>query len=132
MQHSPPPQKFQPPLSLQPSSKNEGCVKPPPPPFWKFGRRFNPSLQNGGWGCTLLWFYSLTVLALQTEDQAPKQQHCVGRKNSLGSYHCPNYFSRIGPNPSSACKLDGKENLFYFYVELIILRIKIPIKVATM
>ena len=39
-----PPEKIYPPLFREPPSQSWGPVKPPPPPtFWKFGRRFNPS-----------------------------------------------------------------------------------------
>ena len=32
----------------------------------------------------------------KSKNQAPKH-HILGRKNNFGSYHHPNYFSRIGP-----------------------------------
>ena len=32
----------------------------------------------------------------RSKDQALKQ-HYLGRKNNLGDYHHPNYFSRTGP-----------------------------------
>ena len=47
---------------------------------------------------------SLSFLDRQTgksKDQALKQQHYLGRKNKLGFYHRPIYFSRIDPNKSS-------------------------------
>ena len=33
----------------------------------------------------------------KSKDQAPKQHHYLGRKNNLGGYRRPNYFSRAGP-----------------------------------
>ena len=57
---------------------------------------------------------SLSFVDRQTQkskDKAPKQHHYVGRKNSLGSYHYPNYFSRIGPEKGrghSAIKIGSR------------------------
>ena len=31
-----------------------------------------------------------------SKDHAPKQHYYLGRKNNLGDYSYPNYFSRIG------------------------------------